>query len=308
MLAALGRGAMALASRVRGPRGAGVIVNWHTLSAKQLRPQVETLGRWFDFIHHDDLEQRLTTPRSRPFCLLTFDDGKRSGFTEVAPQLEQLGVPAVFYVVTRFLSDGRPLWFDRQAALERALGRVPPVLSVDTLKELPLSLVDQRLDRACAEHRATVDHEADDVRPMSWDEARELHRRGFTIGAHSLNHAILTLEAPDVARADIAESMAEVSSHIEAPCRTFAFPNGNYTPDLARYALACGAQTVMTTEPTWLDARCPRWRIPRVQLFGTQGRGMMELKLAAAATGRLLANPNGTGRTRPQATNGATVP
>ena len=43
-----------------------------------------------------------------------------SNATETAPELTRLGVPAVFYVVTSFLSNGDPLWFDRYGALRRA--------------------------------------------------------------------------------------------------------------------------------------------------------------------------------------------
>ncbi|MGH7568140.1 MAG: polysaccharide deacetylase family protein, partial [Gemmatimonadales bacterium] len=234
--------------------------------------------------------------RAHPFCLLTFDDGKRSNATAVAPELERLGVPAVFYVVTRFLTEGMPLWFDGQAALVRALGYTPQGLEVDTLKRLPAAQRNARLDRAGAEHHATPDLTSDDVRPMSWDEARQLRRRGFTIGAHSLRHDILTLEPDAEALADIEQSIADVAAELGSPCSTFAFPNGNYTPRLVHHALHCGVQTIMTTEPRWADRRFPPWRLPRVQLFGGQSRSEIELKLAAAATGRLLANPNGTGR------------
>src|SRR6266542_1896036 len=89
----------------RKPIKAGVIINEHTLTALQTHRHVNVLGRWFDFIHHDQLLDRIQRPRARPFCLLTFDDGKQSGYTETAPELERLGVPAVFYVTTRFLSE-----------------------------------------------------------------------------------------------------------------------------------------------------------------------------------------------------------
>jgi peptidoglycan/xylan/chitin deacetylase (PgdA/CDA1 family) len=257
---------------------------------------VDTLARWFDFIGHDELLERILQPRARPFCLLTFDDGKRSNATELAPELERLGVPAVFYIVTEFLSGGAPLWFDRQAALVASLGRTPPGLALAELKQLPLALIEARLDRACEEHGVSADLTSDDVRPMSWDEARRLARHGFTIGAHSLRHATLTNEVESCALADIERSMAAVSVELGSNCRTFAFPNGNYTPALAQHAVRNGAETVMTTEPTWLDARFPLWRIPRVQLFPGQSRMEIELKLAAAATGRLLVNPDGTGR------------
>jgi peptidoglycan/xylan/chitin deacetylase (PgdA/CDA1 family) len=292
----IGRGSMALAHWLRPSRSSGVIVCGHTLTAEQARFQVEVLGRWFEFIHHDDLLERLERPSSRPFCLLTFDDGKRSNATELAPELQRLGVPAAFYVVTQFLTEGAPLWFDRQAALVRTLGFTPPGLDLPALKRLPLGLLHERLDRAWAHHDVTPDMESDDVRPMSWDDARRMARQGFTIGAHSLKHAILTNEIESDALADIERSVADVSAALGVPCPSYAFPNGNHTEPLARHALQVGVQTVMTTEPVWADDRFPPWRLPRIQLFGEHSRSRIELKLAAAATGRILVNPDGTGR------------
>jgi hypothetical protein len=52
----------------------------------------------------------------------------------------------------------------------------------------------------------------------------------------------------------------------------------------------------MTTEPMWVDKTFPLWRLPRVQLFRTDSRGKMELKIATAAPGWLRCNPDGTGR------------
>ena len=292
----IGRSTMALAQRLRPRRSAGVIVCGHTLTAEQATFQVDVLGRWFEFIHHDDLLARMERPRSRPFCLLTFDDGKRSNATELAPELERLGVPAAFYVVTQFLTDGRPLWFDRQDALVRALGHAPRGLELQTLKRLPLASVEERLEHASREHGVAADASSEDVAAMSWDDARSLARRGFTIGAHSVRHAILTNESESDALSDIQRSIADVTAELGASCSTYAFPNGNYTPRLARHALRSGVHTVMTTEPRWADSRFPPWRIPRIQLFGEHSRAKIELKLAAAATGRLLVNPDGTGR------------
>lgn len=292
----VGAGSMAMAQRLRRTKAAGVIINGHTLTASQTRLQVEVLSRWFDFIHHEELQDRLARPRTRPFCLLTFDDGKRSGFTETAPELERLGIPAVFYVVTRFLTDGTPLWFDRCEAIRRSLGYTPPGLESVMLKELPIAVINERLDRACSKYEVEPHIDSEDTRAMSWSEARELARRGFTIGSHSLRHAILTRETQAIALADIERSIAEVSAEVGTKCPTFAFPNGNYTARLARYALKCGVQTAMTTEPLWVDNSVPLWRLPRVQLFGGNTPSRIELKLALAATGLLLADPNGTGR------------
>ena len=286
-----------LLSLVSRMKRAGVIINEHTLTAGQTRRHVEVLGRWFDFIRLDELPQRMAKPGRRPFCLLTFDDGKRSNFTQVAPELEHLGVPAVFYVTTEFLSTGTALWFDRHTALVRALGFCPPGLERETLKQLPLDDLRERLDGAFArwglQPAVALD---DEVQPMTWDEARDLSRRGFTIGAHGLTHSILTREAKARAFAEIEGSLAKVGSELGTRCRTFAFPNGNYNDELTRHASRCGATTVMTTEPMWADAHASCSCLPRVQLHGGFSRSRLELKLALAAVPGLLANPDGSGR------------
>ncbi len=295
LLSLVGRCSMAIASKTRRTRPTGVIINEHNLTASQTRLHVETFSRWFDFIHYDELLDRLLRPRARPFCLLTFDDGKRSNATETAPELERMGVPAVFYVTTRFLTDGFPLWFDRCDAIRRSLGYTPPELEEETLKQLPFTLLNERLDRACAKYQVTPDMECDDIRPMTWKEARGLARRGFTLGAHGLRHTVLTCETDADALTEIRQSIEEVRTEL-GECLTFAFPNGNYTKRLARHALECGVETVVTTDPMWVDRRFPPWRLPRVQFFDGDSQTKIELKLAAAATGRLLTNPNGTGR------------
>lgn len=281
---------------VRRMKNGGVIINEHTLTRAEIRLHLDVLSRWFDFISLEDLPARMARRAKRPFCLLTFDDGKRSNFTEVAPELERRRAPAVFYVTTEPLSNGGCLWFDRREQLVGALGHCPAGLELETLKQLTFAELNERLDRACAQFGIRPAAESDDVRLMSWEEARSLSRRGFSIGAHGRTHAILTREKKERAFAEIEESLVTVSSELGARCKTFAFPNGNYTFELARHASHCGAVTVMTTEPMWVDHESSRWRLPRIQLFGKFTRARIELKIALAAMRGVLANPDGSGR------------
>ncbi|MEX2300366.1 MAG: hypothetical protein WD733_05485, partial [Bryobacterales bacterium] len=69
---------LGLACRVK--RG-GVILNYHTLTAAEMSAQIELWAPHFDFIHHDELGKRIETPGAKPFCLVTFDDGKKSNVT-----------------------------------------------------------------------------------------------------------------------------------------------------------------------------------------------------------------------------------
>lgn len=293
MLTALGSISLALACRFKS---GGVIVNEHTLTQEETRRHVEALGRFLEFIHLNDLPERLDRRGKKPFCLLTFDDGKRSNATEVAPELRKLGVPAVFFVVTGFLDSDRPLWFDRYAALRAKLGTAPFGLGPSVIKQLPYDVLVKRVERACSRYGVDADIDNDDVRAMSWEDARTLHRHGFNIGAHGVTHAILPRQTRAAAFENIAGSIARVSTEIGAPCTAFAFPNGNYTAELAQHALRCGVKTVMTTEPMWADRILPLWRLPRLQLCRFHNPGKIHLKTALAATGCVLPNPDGTGR------------
>ena len=291
MLRAIGSAAMALAARFKN---GGLIVNEHTLTREQTRVHVEALGRWFDFIHPDELPDRLGRRQRRPFCLLTFDDGKLSNATTTAPELERLGVPACFFVVTGFLGGQTPIWFDLYSRLQKKLRTLPPGLSPRAVKQLPHRLLAERIDRACRRHGISREVDEDSA-AMTWDQVRDLHKRGFGIGAHGVAHSIMTRETKEDAFASIAGSIARVTAETGARCASFAFPNGNYTAELAQHAIACGARMVMTAEPTWADGSFPLWRLPRVQLFGSQDRGTIELKIAVGATGRILASGDGTG-------------
>ena len=284
---------LALARRIGA---SGVIINEHTLTRAQTCLHVQVLRRWFEFIRLEDLPHRLLNRGSKPFCLFTLDDGKRSNFTVTAPELERLRVPAAFYLTSGLVTSGSGFWFDRHEQLVSALGHCPAGLELDTLKRLPFDLLTDRLERACAEHNLRANGDSDDRRPMSWDEARDLCRRGFTIGAHGVTHAILTLETRERAFTEIEESLARVTSETGVPCTTFAFPNGNYDGELSRHALRCGANTLMTTEPMWADKSATLWRLPRIQLFGSFSRTRIESKIALAAFRGILANPDGSGR------------
>lgn len=293
MLNLVGSAALELITRCKA---GGIIVNEHTLTRDETRRHVDILARWFEFIDLDDLPRRLANRSKKPFCLLTFDDGKRSNASVTAPELKRLGVPALFFVVSEFLGGQIPLWFDNYLLLQKKLGSVPAELSPRTIKQLPYALLIERIEKACLRHGIHANTNDEDIGPMTWDQARYLRKLGFRIGAHGATHAIMTREKKTDALENIGQSISAVGLQIGEPCTSFAFPNGNYTAELARHAVNCGVRYVMTTEPTWADATFPLWRLPRLQLFGSQNRARIQLKIVASATGQILLNPDGTGR------------
>lgn len=286
-----------LASRAASLAGySGIIINNHLEGRQEIRSQVDTLARSFDFIGLDELQAAMTHRRRRPFCLFTFDDGKQIQ-VEAAAELESLGIPAVIYVVTASMESSEPLWFDKLRALRESSGfSLPPELQREAVKKRPLVEIKPLVDKACAAYGCCPEPDDPRSRAFDWQTARDLHRRGFVVGAHTVDHAILTNETPEEAQRQIRLSLDTVSKQLGCPCTTFAFPNGNYNEMLIEYAKTCGAQMLMTTDPRWVRRRDSLSCLPRIQISHGATVDVCRAKIIAALPGFVLKNPDGTGR------------
>ncbi len=61
---------------------------------------------------------------------------------------------------------------------------------------------------------------------MTWDQVRELHARGFEIGAHTMSHVDLGVTVGDEAFDQIAGSKARLESELGSPVTFFSYPYG----------------------------------------------------------------------------------
>ena len=61
---------------------------------------------------------------------------------------------------------------------------------------------------------------------LTWDEVREMHRLGMTIGSHTMTHPNLPSAGPDAARAELAASRQRLEQETQAPVTMFSYPNG----------------------------------------------------------------------------------
>lgn len=189
----------------------------------------------------DAARQHAVPPRA---VAITFDDGYADTQHHAWPILRRHGLPAVVYLATRLMDDGRPMWNDRvgvivrettQTSLNDFAGhpRLALATSDDRRRTLRTLLVDLKR-RPPGEREALTDDlgarlgVAGDSAPrmLRWDAVRELQAEGLEFGAHTVNHPILTAVSPDEARREIADSKRIVEEQTQAPARHFAYPNG----------------------------------------------------------------------------------
>ncbi len=67
---------------------------------------------------------------------------------------------------------------------------------------------------------------------LSWDDVRRLHKRGWTIGSHGVEHIDLTTAAPDRVERELRTSKAMIESRVGKVCEHFSYTWGRNNASL----------------------------------------------------------------------------
>ncbi|HEY8202702.1 MAG TPA: polysaccharide deacetylase family protein [Actinomycetota bacterium] len=222
---------------------------------------------------------------------LTFDDGYRDNLTLAVPILEELGLPATFFLVPAILTgELRPWWevlgwaFAR--ATERSVrwdGRLLPTggrrgrHSVGWATERLKTLDRAERERRVAELADLLQPQGRlEERPMflDWTGARDLVRRGFSIGSHTMRHAILSRETAELQAEELAASRRLLEAELDVPVRLLAYPNGrcaDYDVTTIRAAERAGYRYALTMRPGLNHPTTAPHEVHRVVLEPQQG-------------------------------------
>jgi peptidoglycan/xylan/chitin deacetylase (PgdA/CDA1 family) len=232
--------------------------------------QMEYISRSFHVMTVEEIIERMdagTLPRN--VVAITIDDGYRDTLTHAAPILARYGLPATVFLATGFIGAGEFPWFDR-LALALKLTQASAVTLSDG-KTMPLGSVSERLVALGhilrqfkripdCRRRERVDSLLDqlsvrDVRylkdlMLSWDDVHALTGLGFSIGAHTVNHPILSRVTLAQAEKEIMGSKVMIETALGQPVKAFAYPNGgpeDYTDEVKQLVRQAGFAFAVTT-------------------------------------------------------------
>jgi peptidoglycan/xylan/chitin deacetylase (PgdA/CDA1 family) len=232
--------------------------------------RIAYIARHYQVLTVEDLVERArqgTVPRNA--LALTFDDGYRDNLSHAAPILAQHGLPATIFLATGYIGTPDMPWFDH-VALAFKLSRRKDV----TLPGSPSQRLATEEDRLTAlwralawlktvsdeERRRAVKELVADLRPhrtegpkrlmLDWGEVDALRGLGFSVGAHTVTHPILSRVTPEHAREEIQGSKDAIERALGVTVRAFAYPNGgpeDYTPMTVRLVQECGFRCAVST-------------------------------------------------------------
>jgi peptidoglycan/xylan/chitin deacetylase (PgdA/CDA1 family) len=222
----------------------------NTISAARFEQQVRALRRQFTPVTPaeviDWLEGGSELP-ARP-VLVTLDDGYLNNLTQAAPILRRHGVPALVAVTTGYIGSDALLW-PTEVEVRVLLGGAAAIPDSDGGRVVLPADPDERvaacerIRRRCkqledGERRAYLERlrqatsvatsaiDAELVGFLDWDQVRELHASGVTIGSHTVDHPILTTLGADDLERELTESKRRIERELGGECACLVYPNG----------------------------------------------------------------------------------
>ena len=265
--------------------------------AKVMDMQFRTLKRFFNVLPLDEAAEMLSQGRlpARAVCI-TFDDGYRDNHDLALPLLKQHGLSATFYVTSGYLNGGlifhdvlvETIRHAPTGALDLGIRGVDCLHISDTasrvnaiqrlvgaMKYLPPQ---ERLHLSGRLIEA-LGNNAPRSLMMSDEQVRGLSRSGMGIGGHTTHHVILSKLTPETARDEINTNRDALSSLIDKPLTSFAYPNGkpgiDYEASHVQLVRDAGYRNAVSTHSAVGTRHASTHELPRFVLNETTSIGVV---------------------------------
>ena len=234
------------------------------------------------------MAMRARKPLPANAVAITFDDGYADNLA-AARTLARHGLTATFYITAGCMAGGEPFWpseiryllpavkqdritltlpgqsltFDLAAPNGRAA-------AIDRLtKTFKANPVPYR-EQLRAQLRAYAGHVEIPRVMLTWDEIREMHALGMTIGSHTMTHPNLPNAGTAFAKLELLQARLTLEREIDAPVTMFSYPNGGaeryLTPDIQRVVKETGYDAATTSRNAFAGPQSDLYALERVQV------------------------------------------
>ena len=281
-----------------GGNGRLLILYYHRVHAvaDPLRPsdvdadtfdwQMRILARYFTPLALDKAMHLLRCGElpANAVCV-TFDDGYADNVEVALPILQRWDVPATFFLTTGYFGDGC-MWNDRVIELLRKVDTQKLMLSRLGLGEYDLSSMEARLHSVNSVLRklkylpfperkmqierlqSLLDLDVSYSPMMRADQVTELIQAGMGVGAHTINHPILSKIPFEEAKQEIEVGKQQLEELASQEVTLFAYPNGvpgeDYSAEHVRLVKEAGFDAAFST--AWAAAQHTNdfMQVPRI--------------------------------------------
>lgn len=213
----------------------------------QFKKDLEFILKEYSPVSFNDLLMHLKNVKTLPkkAFLLTFDDGLRETYDVISPILMAKGIPAIFFICSGLI-DNKKLAYDHKASLIiNQLKKKNNLLLLKKTKNIMLSYGyaltdnDNCILNLSYQNEIILDHIAysisldyknylSDNKPyLTTDQINDLIKKGFSIGAHSVDHPLYSNLSLDQQLYQTVSSISFIREKFNLEYGAFAFPHNS---------------------------------------------------------------------------------
>lgn len=278
-----------------------VILNYHRvlpeqdvfrqgdISRNDFEWQMEILKDYFNVLPLSEAMMRFGKGNLPSRCVcITFDDGYADNYEVALPILKKWGLPATIFVAVGFLDGGR-MWNDTVIeSICRTKG------SMLDLREIGLGSysICSLKDRICAIDKLLnklkylpIDERANKVEKvaeivgealptdlmLTTEQLKKLYEEGVEVGAHTVNHPILSQMSDKMAEQEVLESRDRLRDILDVEITSFAYPNGHpdtdYNASHIKILKNAGFKISVSTVPGSVGVGTDFFQLPRISAW-----------------------------------------
>jgi peptidoglycan/xylan/chitin deacetylase (PgdA/CDA1 family) len=232
----------------------------------------------------DGIPGTLQANERRPRLALTFDDGWKDNFEVAFPLSHKYRIPFTVFICPEMMTRREGFWNSRAGDLWVAAQRAGKLDVITALcgREASRSAdsLIQNLKHINPKEREALISQLHAALPLivqgvgaepseqmlTWREVKEMSEAGIAFGSHTNTHAILTDISLNDALQELTESKNAIGLQLNA-CLLFAYPNGDWSPQVRDLVAQAGYQTAFINAPGIWQERSHRLSIPRVNVW-----------------------------------------
>ena len=218
------------------------VITFHDVrSSIWFEKTLNILKNKFSLVSIKDLEDFYYNGKTlKNSCHLTVDDGDKTFYNIIYPVLKKMNIPATLFVSPKICSDPSNFWFQEMKGFDqnkmRNIIAEDYKIDIEMLQQYPIFVILKNMNinqiwAVIAKYYSIYNLPPKENQNMSIEEVRQVDREGLvTIGAHTMNHPILSNENEETSKREIVDSIRELENILEHQIKYFAYPNG--TPNL----------------------------------------------------------------------------
>lgn len=213
---------------------------------------IKKIKKETDILTMDDIihKSNIRSHNKKKKCIITFDDGFENNYSVVSPILDNLKVPAIFYLSTDFVENNSMSWIDKiEYSIENTSENF---LKLPWLKDrVPIKKTDDKIhllenlrkkikkdinfnidkftsyifDECKIKEINSLNTEID--KKLNWTQVKKLNNNNlFTIGGHSHEHKSFTTMSYPTFKKQVNKSLMLLKKNINQEILHYSYPEG----------------------------------------------------------------------------------